>query len=95
MFGGRMLYTADQRYFLNRWFILHINNPYPKTIDVKTLTRQTGLTAVQILTWFANTRSRRSYRIIRYKLKFARDKLDYLYAASLVLNGSAYSHISQ
>ncbi|KAK6191545.1 hypothetical protein SNE40_003207 [Patella caerulea] len=43
---------------LRRWFTAHIDSPYPTKEEKDNLSKETGLTLLQIKTWMSNTRRR-------------------------------------
>lgn len=46
---------------LEQWFEQHIHHPYLTKKEKESLAEQTGLSAKQVSTWFANTRRRRKH----------------------------------
>lgn len=48
--------TAVQR--LKDWFYEHLDHPYPSAEDKESLSKDTGLTYLQVSNWFTNTRKR-------------------------------------
>ncbi|KAJ2953731.1 hypothetical protein O0L34_g1354 [Tuta absoluta] len=52
----KRLFTPEIKRFLKDWLVRRRENPYPNREEKKFLSRETGLTYIQICNWFANWR---------------------------------------
>ncbi|XP_050670209.1 iroquois-class homeodomain protein irx-3 [Leptidea sinapis] len=52
----KRLFTPEIKRYLKDWLVRRRDNPYPNREEKKVLSRETGLTYVQICNWFANWR---------------------------------------
>ncbi|KAJ8729327.1 hypothetical protein PYW08_000908 [Mythimna loreyi] len=52
----KRLFTPEIKRYLKDWLVRRRDNPYPNREEKKYLSRETGLTYIQICNWFANWR---------------------------------------
>ncbi|XP_049870338.1 homeobox protein Mohawk [Pectinophora gossypiella] len=52
----KRLFTPEIKRYLKDWLVRRRENPYPNREEKKYLSRETGLTYIQICNWFANWR---------------------------------------
>ncbi|CAH2067011.1 unnamed protein product, partial [Iphiclides podalirius] len=52
----KRLFTPEIKRYLKDWLVRRRDNPYPNREEKKFLSRETGLTYIQICNWFANWR---------------------------------------
>ncbi|CAH0725966.1 unnamed protein product, partial [Brenthis ino] len=52
----KRLFTPEIKRYLKDWLVRRRDNPYPNREEKKHLSRETGLTYIQICNWFANWR---------------------------------------
>ncbi|XP_045490825.1 iroquois-class homeodomain protein irx-5 [Colias croceus] len=52
----KRLFTPEIKRYLKDWLVRRRDNPYPNREEKKLLSRETGLTYIQICNWFANWR---------------------------------------
>ncbi|OWR44559.1 homeobox protein Mohawk [Danaus plexippus] len=52
----KRLFTPEIKRYLKDWLVRRRDNPYPNREEKKQLSRETGLTYIQICNWFANWR---------------------------------------
>ncbi|XP_039764975.1 iroquois-class homeodomain protein IRX-2 [Pararge aegeria] len=52
----KRLFTPEIKRYLKDWLVRRRENPYPNREEKKHLSRETGLTYIQICNWFANWR---------------------------------------
>ncbi|CAK1550036.1 unnamed protein product [Leptosia nina] len=52
----KRLFTPEIKRYLKDWLVRRRDNPYPNREEKKILSRETGLTYIQICNWFANWR---------------------------------------
>ncbi|XP_045520792.1 homeobox protein Mohawk [Pieris brassicae] len=52
----KRLFTPEIKRYLKDWLVRRRENPYPNREEKKILSRETGLTYIQICNWFANWR---------------------------------------
>ncbi|XP_041979788.1 homeobox protein Mohawk [Aricia agestis] len=52
----KRLFTPEIKRYLKDWLVRRRENPYPNREEKKQLSRETGLTYIQICNWFANWR---------------------------------------